>query len=278
MLMTKQLQDIEQLQKECETHDQLQLKLNWGMLRKRESNLLDFLHYENDELVAFVGLYPFGSTVEVCGMVKPSERRKGHFRLLFQQVMETAKHNGYKKILLNAPAGSDAAKAFLNKQGAVYAFSEHQMEWQERDLEEVDGVTLRKAKADDIDIRVRLSVEAFGMSEEDAKAMESSFDVSGDTDMLMIIVNDNTVGKIRVKREDGQAWIYGFSILPEQQGKGIGRKVLRRVIKDQYSAGHSVHLEVETKNGHALGLYESVGFKAVHSQDYYRFQFKSESI
>jgi hypothetical protein len=75
MLTKRQLQDIEQLQKKCEAYEHFQLKLNWDMLRNRESNQLDFLHYENDELVAFLGLYAFGSTVEVCGMVKPSERR-----------------------------------------------------------------------------------------------------------------------------------------------------------------------------------------------------------
>lgn len=274
MLNTQQLQDIERLQKECEVHDHLQLKLNWEMLRKRESNKLDFLHYENDELVAFLGLYTFGFTVEVCGMVKPIERRKGHFHRLFEQGMETVKQNGYKKILLNAPASSDAAKAFLNKHGADYAISEHQMEWQERSLEEADGFTLRQATADDLDMRVRLDMEAFGVAEEDAIAMESRINGDEDTDMLMIEVNKETIGKIRVKRENGQAWIYGFSILAEQQGKGIGKKVLRRVIKEQTSAGHSVHLEVETKNDHALGLYESVGFKAVHAQDYYTYQIK----
>ncbi|WP_415639930.1 GNAT family N-acetyltransferase [Paenibacillus lupini] len=66
--------------------------------------------------------------------------------------------------------------------------------------------------------------------------------------------------------------MYGFAILPEYQGKGIGRKVLRRVINEQSSAGYSLHLDVETKNDHALGLYESVGFKAVHAQDYYTYQ------
>ncbi len=278
MLTKQQLQEIEQLQKECEAHDHLQLKLNWEMLRNREANQLDFLLYENEELVAFIGLYAFGSTVEVCGMVKPSERRKGNFHRLFQQGMESAKQNRYKKILLNAPAGSDAAKAFLNKQGAEYAFSEHQMVWQEKPLEEVDGITLRTSNANDLDMRVRLGVEAFGWPEEDALAMESRIDGDEDSDMLMIDVNEETIGKIRLKREDGQAWIYGFSILPDQQGKGIGRKVLRQVIKEQSSAGYSVHLEVETKNAHALGLYESVGFKAVHAQDYYAYHFKNESI
>jgi ribosomal protein S18 acetylase RimI-like enzyme len=92
-------------------------------------------------------------------------------------------------------------------------------------------------------------------SEEDAKAMESSFSGTKDN-MFMIDVNEETVGKIRVSLEDGQAWIYGFSILPEYQGKGIGRKVLRQIIQEQSSAGHSIYLDVETKNDHALGLYE----------------------
>lgn len=271
MLTTQQLKDIEQLQKECETHDHLQLKLNWEMLRNRGSDQLDFFHYENDELVAFLGLYIFGSTVEICGMVKPSERRTGHFHRLFRLGMEKVKQNGYKKILLNAPAGSDTAKAFLSKLGAEYAFSEHQMEWQEKPLEETDSILLRQARLEDYEMRVRLSVTAFGVDEEDARVMESKA-LEDNTEMLMIVVDERTVGKIRVSREEGQAWIYGFSILPEYQGKGIGRKVLRRVIKEQNSAGYSVHLEVETKNDHALGLYESVGFKAVHAQDYYRYQ------
>ncbi|QGQ95322.1 GNAT family N-acetyltransferase [Paenibacillus psychroresistens] len=271
MSTIQELQDIAQLQKECEAYDHIQLKLNWEMLRNRENNEMDFFIYENGELQAFLALYAFGSTVEICGMVKPSERRKGHFKRLFQQGIETAKHNEYKKILLNAPAGSDAAKAFLNHTAADYAFSEHQMEWQEGIVEEVDGIQLRITIEDDLEMRVRLSMEAFGESEEDARAMEGR--TSGDKDnMYMIEVNEETVGKIRVSLDAEQAWLYGFSILPEYQGRGIGRKVLRRIIREQSLAGHSIHLEVETKNDHALGLYESVGFKVVHAQDYYKYR------
>jgi ribosomal protein S18 acetylase RimI-like enzyme len=271
MLTTQQLQNIERLQIECEIHDRIQLKLNWEMLRKRDSEPSDFFHFENDELVAFIGLYAFGSTVEVCGMVKPSERRKGHFYRLFRLAMERIKSGGFKKILLNAPSGSEAGKAFLSKAGAEYAFSEHQMEWQRMPLEETDGIVLRPATKEDFDMRVRLTVTAFGVDEEDAREMESKID-GENTDVRMIEVKQATVGKIRISREDGQAWIYGFCILPEHQGQGLGRKALRRVIKEQSSAGYSVHLEVETKNDHALGLYESVGFKAVHAQDYYRYE------
>ncbi|WP_075618604.1 GNAT family N-acetyltransferase [Paenisporosarcina indica] len=272
MLTTRQLHDIEQLRKEVETHDGLQLKLNWEMLRNRESDQLDFLYYENDELIAFLGLYAFGSTVEVTGMVKPRERRKGHFTKLFVDAMAVAKQVGYKKILLNAPASSDSAKEFLKKQGASYKLSEHQMQWQPQSLDAATGFVLRQATIADLGMRIRLDVEAFDVPLEDATAMERRIDGDEDTDMFMIDLNDETIGKIRVKREDGQAWIYGFSILPEHQGKGIGRKVLRHIVKQQSEAGHTVHLEVETKNAHALSLYESIGFKVVHAQDYYTYK------
>jgi ribosomal protein S18 acetylase RimI-like enzyme len=277
MLTTKQLKDIEILQKECERYDSLQLKLNWEMLRSRETDQFDFLKYENEELIAFLGVYSFGSTAEVCGMVNPNERRKGYFNEMFNKAKETIKHQGFKKVLLNAPSSSDAAKTFLGKQGASYKFTEHQMQWQPQLLDPSDGFILRHATIEDIDMRVRLDIEAFGVPEEDARAMESRIDSDEDTDMLMIIVDDNTIGKVRVKREEGEAWIYGFSILPEYQGKGIGRNVLRKVVNEQNELGYSVHLEVETKNAHALKLYESVGFKAVHAQDYYEYQIKTDS-
>lgn len=265
MLTIQNLHDVKKLQKECESQENFQLKLNWDMLENRDTTQLDFFHYEKENLVAFLALYPFGSTVEICGMVKPNQRQKGLFSSLFKNGLEIALQNGYKEILLNAPSESHSAKFFLNKQGAIYKFTEHQMEWQNSLLEPVEDLTLRKATAEDLDISIRLSVEAFGMSKEDALSAETD-------DMLMIEINEKTVGKIRLKRKDKQTWISFFSILPEYQGKGIGRKVLQKVIKDQTSDGFSVHLEVETKNNHALGLYKTVGFKVVHSQDYYLYQ------
>lgn len=268
MLTTKQLNEIEQLQKEVEAYDGLQLKLNWDMLRARDSDSYDFLHYEEDTLIAFIGLYPFGSTVEATGMVKPEKRRKGQFKKLFEEAMDAAAGIGYTKILLNAPASAEAARGFLKSQGAVYEFSEHQMQWDPRPLADSAGFVLRKAERADLEMRIRLDVEAFNLPLEDAAEKESS--ISGET--LMIDVDHATIGKIRVQREGSQAWIYGFSILPEYQGRGIGRNVLQHIVKQQSEAGYSVHLDVETKNSRALGLYEGIGFVVTHAQDYYVYR------
>ncbi|MFZ0575975.1 MAG: GNAT family N-acetyltransferase [Psychrobacillus psychrotolerans] len=272
MLTTKQLEDIEALQKECELHDKLQLKLNWDMLKTRTDNHYDFFLYDNDVLIAFLGLYPFGTTVEVCGMVKPTDRRKHHFSNLFEEAMAVAKIQGFHKILLNAPAGSDEAKAFLKHYKAVYSFSEHQMKWEPRELEEVSGFTLRKAEQKDLPLRVQLNIESFGLDDKSSLEIENRVDLEMDNSVYIIDTHEQSVGKIRVKVEDEEAWIYGFSILPHFRGKGIGRKVLQSIVKKYASQGNSLHLEVETENMHALSLYESIGFQIVHAQDYYTYK------
>jgi ribosomal protein S18 acetylase RimI-like enzyme len=86
---------------------------------------------------------------------------------------------------------------------------------------------------------------------------------------LIIEASGKTAGKMRVAESNGEAWIYGFAVFPELQGKGIGRKALSRVVKMEHQKGRSVFLEVEAKNAHALRLYESCGFRSYHSQDYY---------
>lgn len=273
MLTMKQLYDIEQLQKEVEAFDNINLKLNWEMLRERDSDQLDFLHYENNELVAFIGLYPFGSTVEVTGMVKPRERRKRYFTQLFEKAMDSSSKIGYKKILLNAPSTAKEAKGFLKKQKAIYSFTEHQMRWKQRPLTiSSSEFKLRPTERKDLDLRVQLDMIAFDLSEEDALASENVISSDQDTDLLMIEVNHKTIGKIQIQIEDNQAWIYGFSILPEYQGQGIGSNVLRYLVKEQSKKGYSVYLEVETNNSHALGLYRSVGFTVIYAQDYYIYK------
>jgi ribosomal protein S18 acetylase RimI-like enzyme len=85
----------------------------------------------------------------------------------------------------------------------------------------------------------------------------------------MIEWEGKSVGKMRISHTDGEAWIYGFAVHPDFQGRGIGRKALINVVLEQHQNGFPVFLEVEAKNANALKLYEACGFRAYHSQDYY---------
>jgi ribosomal protein S18 acetylase RimI-like enzyme len=269
MLTDEQLTKIKMLQNECEQADSIQLKLNWEMLRQRDNLSMDFFHEENGELIAYLALYAFGSTVEVCGMVKPCKRRNRHFSNLWLMALQTIQEKGFKKILLNAPASSISAKEWLANQPCAYTFSEFQMLWEQRQLVESGDILLRKSQPEDSDFEIRLDVLAFNMTERDARLHNERVKNNPDEHHFIIEVDKKEIGKIRVSRTDGDAYIYGFAVLPEHQGQGYGGKALRNIVKIEHEAGCSVQLEVETKNDHALRLYQQIGFKTVQGQDYY---------
>lgn len=268
MLSSKKLVDIKELQKACEAGEPFELKLNWDMLQSRpENEIHDLFHYEGEKLVGFIGLYGFGNKVELCGMVHPEYRRKGIFTQLFNHAEKVMKDRKYKQILLNAPTKSESAKGFLQTVSCSYAFSEHQMQWQEKELVKQEDVSLRLSTPEDLELEIQLDVQCFGYDDDGAREYNEQIRLVDQ--YLMIESGEKTVGKMRVSHSDGEAWIYGFAILPEYQGKGIGRRALTNVVVEEHKAGHSIFLEVEAKNANALRLYESCGFKAYHSQDYY---------
>ncbi|MDQ0201095.1 GNAT family N-acetyltransferase [Neobacillus ginsengisoli] len=273
MLTQEQLQEIKELQEVCEKDGGFQLKLNFDMLKNRTGNSKeDFFHYENSKLVGFLGSYGFGNKVELCGMVHQDYRRKGIFSKLFEMGLEEAKKQGFETILLNAPTDSQTAKEFLKNIPSTFAVAEYQMKWQKTDLSEDPAITVRPSiSKEDWEAEVQLEVLSFGFSEKEARDFNQRIMETRGGQNLIIEAEGKTAGKMRVAEGNGEAWIYGFAVYPELQGRGIGRKALSRVVKMEDKKGFSVFLEVEAKNAHALGLYESCGFKSYHSQDYYKY-------
>ncbi|WP_260631107.1 GNAT family N-acetyltransferase [Bacillus sp. S/N-304-OC-R1] len=269
MLTSKQLMDIKKLQNVCEAGESFELKLNWDMLKAEDNtDTKGFFHYVDEKLVGFIGLYGFGNKVELCGMVHPDFRRRGIFTQLYQEAQIVMNECGYKKILLNAPANSESAKGFLTSIPCSYSLSEHQMKWEEKEMVQYDDVSLRLSTPDDFELEVQLEVQCFGFEEEEAIKYNQQKNREEDENYI-ILSGEQAVGKMRVSHYDGEAWIYGFAILPDYQGQGIGRKALSNVVVKEHQNGNPIFLEVEAKNANALRLYESCGFRAYHSQDYY---------
>ena len=273
MLSKEQLQDIKNLQKQCEQGELFQLKLNWDMLESRGSyDRNDFFYYEADKLVGFLALYNFGNKYELCGMVHPDKRRKGIFTQLFDRAVVELKKRKCNQLLLNAPAHSVSAKEFLTRIDCKYFNSELQMKWSEGLLQWTDTVLVRQSEPRDLDDEIRLEVQCFGFTEEEAAEFTNNIRRAGNELFYIIEFKGETVGKIRVDRNKGEAWIYGFAVYPKYQGKGIGRAALTNTIIQERNLGHEVFLEVESKNANALKLYQSIGFHAFHVQDYYEYQ------
>jgi ribosomal protein S18 acetylase RimI-like enzyme len=274
MLTDTKIIEIKTLQEICEKDGGFDLKLNFDMLKNRTGNQAeDFFHYEDGQLVGFIGTYSFGNKVEICGMVHPDYRRKGIFTKLLELGLEASSNNEIETILLNAPTESQTAKEFLKTVPCTFSIAEYQMKWHSTELLEDSSVSIRLSKSDeDWEALIQLEVLGFGLTEKEAREMNQQIkDSSGDQNFI-IEAEGKTAGKMRVSDANGEAWIYGFTIYPELRGKGIGRKALSKVVKMENEKGLPVFLEVEARNAHALGLYESCGFRTYHSQDYYLYQ------
>ncbi|GKV69248.1 acetyltransferase [Sporosarcina sp. NCCP-2716] len=269
MLTSQQLHAIQQLQQTCEQHDGIELKLNWDMLKNREGTAEDFFVWQEEELVAYLALYAFGSTVEVCGMVKPSERRQGHFTALWKEAKAAVAERGFRKVLLNAPGASESAKGWLTGQPCTYEFSEFHMQWKEQALEEGYDITMRLSEPRDKPFEVALDAEAFSLTLADAEDYYDQRLTREDERRYIIETNGRPAGKIRVARADSKSYLSGFAISSALRGQGIGGQALRWAVQQEAPTGNAICLDVETRNANALKLYERIGFIRKQQQDYY---------
>jgi ribosomal protein S18 acetylase RimI-like enzyme len=273
MLNEQQLKDIERLQETCEQHDKCQLKLNGDMLRSRQTDLDDYFYYREGELIGFLGLYGFGSSYELCGMVHPKYRQKGIFKGLFNQAVLSLKNRGIKKLLINTPGASKTGKKFIAAIHSEYSFSEYQMKWESKDMgEENEDVQLIPSGLEDRELIIDLDYLCFNVERDDSLDFMEMVNEDKDSSSYIIVHEGKKVGKIHVQSEAGRSYIYGFAVHPSQQGKGIGRKVLENTVINESKAGSDIFLEVAAKNANALRLYEGTGFVSYQVQDYFDYK------
>lgn len=276
------LQEIEELQQRCEQYEGITLKLNWDMLRlSPEAGGAEWLvTYEDELLVGFIGLYGIGGDMEVCGMVRPGYRRRGIFSSLWERAQTLIRRGGVNSLLLNAPAASASAAAYLKTLPLTFSHSEYQMKWEGNAGQPgspdassaADNVRLRPARAEETPFLVKLDCDGFDMSAEDAAKMYEQFENEGMQEHIIIEMNGQPAGKMRLWSDENETWIYGLTVDKELRGLGIGRSALMQTIEREQRNYNGVKLEVALDNPNALKLYESCGFVILNQQDYYSYK------
>ncbi len=246
------------------------LKLEWGRLRRRRGDRVeDLLWWEGDRLLGFVGFYGFGSSLELAGMVAPDARQRGIGTALLDAALPLCRGLGAREALLIVPRPSVAGERLALRQGAVLDHSEHALVLSDDPTSgpREPALILRPARAADVPFVLRLLEEAFGEPAPDDLA--GHLDLPLDRTML-VEVSGSGVGTLRLIRDGDDVGIYGFAIDPSRQGRGIGREALRRACEQLRAEGAGrIGLEVAVENDRALGLYTSVGFTPVITEDYF---------
>lgn len=275
--------DVAALQKNVEQRDGISLKLNWDtLLAGKEDDGVHLADFRDGKLVAFLGKYSFGGSLEICGMVHPDYRRQGIFTGLLERALDAPTRQAHAKILLNAPGDSQTGKRFLDRVSCRFAFSEYQMRLEAPEFAgehaartngaDVASISLMSAGEADKAVLQQLDSEGFKMEPEEARRFYEEMSPAELAQNELILLGGEPAGKIRVSRHEGEAWIYGFVVDARLRGQGIGSAALRHVIKREQAAGYDVWLEVALDNPNAKKLYENVGFRVQRSQDYYEYE------
>jgi ribosomal protein S18 acetylase RimI-like enzyme len=271
-----ELDAVAELEARVVAADGGRLKLEWAWLRSRAPGQSgDLIWREGGQVLGFAGLYGMqhAGTVEIAGMVDPDVRRRGIGTALLQAARQLAAERSFADALLIVPRNGAGGLEFALGRGATLHHSEHALLLEQRPEGQagVDGVVLRRATADDIPELGYLLTAGFG----DAPTSFERMLNEEWSKVLMVEYRDELVGTLRIVDNAG---IYGFVIDPKYQGRGLGREALRRVCEEMFDEGaESVHLEVEVDNDRALGLYTSLGFSLVTTEDYYELEVRSRA-
>ena len=276
-LSPAELQALSELERLCTEHDGVRLKLELPTLRaRRGARPSDFTYWEGGELVGFCGIYQWRpDEAEVTGMVHPAHRRRRIFTRLFDEALAELRKRGAGTVLLVTDRSSESGRGFAGSLDASYEHSEHRMV-QARPPDEIAPdplIVVRPARlGDDADFIADALAAAFGLPRRSVVVEDGR----GEGDRFLVIERDGRrVGTLRADRRLDRgvetAGVYGFGILPEFQGQGIGRRVLGEVVRSLRAEGvERITLEVAVNNDAALRVYESCGFDRVGTDDYFK--------
>jgi ribosomal protein S18 acetylase RimI-like enzyme len=79
-------------------------------------------------------------------------------------------------------------------------------------------------------------------------------------DFDVVLRDGVAVGRLYVDRRADEIRILDIALLPEHQGRGLGRALLRDLLKEARAAGKPIRIYVESYQQRALRLFEDLGF------------------
>ncbi|RSD28412.1 GNAT family N-acetyltransferase [Mesobacillus subterraneus] len=278
---------INQLQEKCIQHDRTALKLELDYKLGVESGekglqeLNEFLYFDGEKLIGYIGICSFGGPWEVNGVVDPDYRRQGVFTKLFELVLAEWKRRDSGSMLLLSDRNSEAGQKFIAKTGAQYKHSEYEMYLKEEAsaAEEASGITFRKATNADAREIARQNAIYFNDEYSEENEMETD-------DMILPEVEEKRgmtsylaekdgeiIGKVNLQLTSKLGAIFGLGVLPEHRRKGYGRALLLMAIEKLKEANaKEIMLQVAAENSNALNLYQSCGFVETSTMDYFELK------
>lgn len=232
-------------------------------------------YLEGGRLVGAAAAVNWGGGPEVALAVHPDQRRRGVGRALLDAMRRSLAERGATQFLLVAHHQVVTGLAFAEAVGGALRFSEHRLVLDparvSRERPRRADLALRPATAEDLAQIARIQAAAFGDPEDEVRARVAEGLRMPDRQYFLGELGGEPVGVLRIGRYGEEvADVTAFAVLPAHQGRGYGRQMLGDAVEIMLAERWpEIAIEVETENANALGLYQSVGFVAQSTYDYY---------
>lgn len=234
------------------------------------------------ELIGVAALFiPTLEEAEVSGFVHPSYRKKGIFKNLLEKAETDLSACNFPSLLFVCNDQSESGLQMLKNAEVPYDFTEYSMKCDTGIPYQETGITLKRAFKKSVEEFIALNVSIFEGSAENARMMLENTFQSTDRHCYAFHHNNSVIGMgcVSYTKPEDTAFIFGFGILPEYRGKGLGKLALSEMahfIHTTYKK--SAGLEVNSRNQAALSLYTSLGFETESAYHYYRRPVISHSL
>lgn len=83
----------------------------------------------------------------------------------------------------------------------------------------------------------------------------------------IILLNNEPIGLLKIDRREDKIEVLQLQVDPSQQGKGLGKTILKEIIEEALSSQQSVVLSV-LKTNKAQKLYSSLGFVTIDENEH----------
>jgi len=180
------------------------------------------------------------------------------------------------EVLFVCPVKSDAAIHLALKMEATYVYSEFTMEYNEKFHKKydcMDNLSIKTADLSEVEIIMKLLSAGFDVAptDENVKSLIERNASNPGCELFLVHVDQTPIATITVSEEEESVYLSAFTITPDYRGKGYGRAILEKVVRDlkvMYPK-KSIRLDVDIRNEGAIKLYEKTGFKVIGGYEYY---------
>tara|TARA_Y100000588_G_C14212022_1_gene907089 strand:+ start:11 stop:910 length:900 start_codon:yes stop_codon:yes gene_type:complete len=270
-LSCHQIRDVTHLAQICQAEDGYLLPIYPHILATPRPNPSTYLHYQNQELVGFIGLYFFyQNAVELSILVHPSHRKKRLATQMFQKMIPILSALQLDEIILSGFPKS--MNDWLLKRKYNYFQSEYEMIRRSKHKINVKkpSLLIKKASMNDLSQLNMIDKACFEAHDADIRRLTHLLE-DRHYRIFVGLYNETIIAKAHLRGFDDVAKLSDIAVLPDYQKKGYGSEMIAHCVNYALDTHNlSSALDVETKNKTAIKLYTKMDFEITNHIDFFK--------